>query len=295
MKCTRCWQNQIIVRTVFKMLQRLSHFIIGVLFIIFACSVSILLVDSFQGVDISAPTTDTQWSCLRDTINTSFGIIRIYRSIGEMDDNAVDNLYKAYNAGIRDLGVYLFPCIASSSYAILHNITCQSPKQQIINTAQYLASNNILFDLNNQLHANKKTIYLNRLWLDIEDENPSKYYDANVTVNQNFIYELISTGKKMNIPIGIYTTRTYWTQIMNGITDYSKQYDYDDGGDYIYPLWYPRYDHIDSMDFFEPFSGWDEALIKQTGGSVSYCGLAQIDTDYKDDYRDKRKMQDLKT
>lgn len=276
------------------MLQRLGDFIIGVLFvIIFSCSISVLLVNGSKGVDSSVLTTDTQWSCLRDTMNTSFGIIRIYRSIGEMDDNAVDSLYKAYNAGIRDLGVYFFPCISTSSYAILHNITCQSPTQQIIDTVQYLATNNILFDSNmidQQLYANKKVIFLNRLWLDIEDENPSKYFDSNTTVNQNFMNELISMGKKMSIPIGIYTTRTYWAQIMNGTTDYSIQYDYDDGGDYIYPLWYPRYDHIDSMDFFEPFSGWDEVYIKQTGGNVGYCGIAQIDADYKDDYRNKRKI-----
>lgn len=247
-----------------------------------------------QGVDVSIATTDTQWSCLRDTMNTSFGIIRIYRSIGEMDDNAVDSLYKAYNAGIRDLGVYLFPCIATSSYTILHNITCQSPTQQIIDTVQYLSSNNIFFYLNisdHQLYANKKAIFLNRLWLDIEDENPSKYYDRNTTINQNFIDELISVGKKMNIPIGIYTTRTYWTQIMNGTTNYSIHYDDDGSSDYyIYPLWYPRYDHIDSMDFFTPFSGWDEALIKQTGGNVGYCGIGQIDADYKDDYKNKLKI-----
>ena len=59
---------------------------------------------------------------------------------------------------------------------------------------------------------------------------------------------------------------------MGGITDYSK-----------YPLWYPRYDAIDNMDFFVPFSGWETVNIKQTGGSTYLCNISQVDNDYKED------------
>ena len=47
-----------------------------------------------------------------------------------------------------------------------------------------------------------------------------------------------------------------------------------------YPLWYPRYDGVNSMDFFVPFADFTEVLIKQTGGDVGYCGITQVDSDY---------------
>ena len=37
------------------------------------------------------------------------------------------------------------------------------------------------------------------------------------------------------------------------------------------------------MDFFQPFSGWEKANVKQTGGDVGYCGISQVDSDYSED------------
>jgi hypothetical protein len=54
-------------------------------------------------------------------------------------------------------------------------------------------------------------------------------------------------------------------------------------GRYVYPLWYPRYDGVNSMDFFSPFAGWDSVMIKQTGGDVGYCSISQVDSDYMED------------
>ena len=129
------------------------------------------------------------------------------------------------------------------------------------------------------------------------DETPSKYFDPNVIVNQNALAQMVATAQEHAVALGIYTTKTYWTNIMGGIEGYS-----------IYPLWYlfilyinfyrlfgmtlrsivllnryPRYDGVDSMDFFEPFAGWANATIKQTGGDVGYCGISQVDSDYCND------------
>ena len=76
---------------------------------------------------------------------------------------------------------------------------------------------------------------------------------------------------EMNIPMGIYATKTYWENIMGNIEGYG-----------IYPLWYPRYDGVNSMEFFEPFADFDHVEIKQTGGDVGYCGITQVDSDYTD-------------
>ena len=51
----------------------------------------------------------------------------------------------------------------------------------------------------------------------------------------------------------------------------------------IYPLWYPRYDGVSSMDFFSPFAGWDKATIKQLQGDVDSSCSISVDVDYMED------------
>ena len=96
-----------------------------------------------------------------------------------------------------------------------------------------------------------------RIWLDIEDEDPSKYYDSDVSVNQAAIADMVHAAEVEGVYVGVYTTKTYWTNIMGGVEDYAQ-----------YPLWYPRYDGENSMDFFEPFAGWERVYIKQTAGDA---------------------------
>ena len=97
-----------------------------------------------------------------------------------------------------------------------------------------------------------------------------KYY-SDPAVNQKFIEEMVTALQKSRVPVGIYTTKTYWAQIMNNDMNwnYGK-----------YPLWYPRYDAINSFDFFAPFAAWNNVDIKQTGGDVGYCGVSQVDSDF---------------
>lgn len=49
------------------------------------------------------------------------------------------------------------------------------------------------------------------------------------------------------------------------------------------PSRYPRYDGVDSMDFFSPFGGWTSVAIKQTAGDSGMCGISQVDTDYAEE------------
>jgi hypothetical protein len=81
--------------------------------------------------------------------------------------------------------------------------------------------------------------------------------------------ELVASLEKYNVPVGIYTTKTYWTQIMNNDMNYGQ-----------YQLWYPRYDGVNSFDFFAPFAAWDHVDIKQTAGDAPLCSLTQVDTDF---------------
>lgn len=242
----------------------------GFLFSALLVVLAVLAVECRNGVDLSIPCDETAWSCLKNS-GISFGKVRVYRSVGQLDTNAPASLKSAHSAGMTDLDAYIFPCITTSPYNVAHNITCKSAADQFLESVNYLAKDGITFQ------HRKGEVFLSRMWLDIEDENPSKYYDVDPAVNQAFIKEMTETAKKINVPVGIYTTKTYWSQIMADTEDYSTK---NKLGNYEYPLWYPRYDGVDSMDFFAAFGGWESVLIKQTGGDVGLCGLSQVDSNY---------------
>lgn len=127
-------------------------------------------------------------------------------------------------------------------------------------TIAYLESNGVHVRRHDKDTASAGEVSVGRMWLDIEDEDPSQYYDTDITVNQAAVSDLIAAAELEGVRVGIYTTKTYWNRIMGGVEGYSQ-----------YPLWYPRYDGENSMDFFEPFSGWERAAIKQTAGDAGLC------------------------
>ena len=110
------------------------------------------------------------------------------------------------------------------------------------------------------------------MWIDIEDEVPSKYYSTNTTQNVEFITQMRNYLESLGAEVGIYTTSTYWKNIMDNETGFGSL-----------KLWYPRYDQMNSMGFFSPFADFTSVYIKQTQGNTGTCGLSQVDSDYMDD------------
>jgi hypothetical protein len=223
------------------------------------------------GVDTSVLTKTDTWDCLIYDHNISYAKVRVYRSVGEVDENCPETLSSAYEAGIKDLDVYIFPCISSSKYSTSNSIFCETPADQIRLSIQYLEENGITVYRKGDRNSKSATVTVSRFWFDIEDEDPSKYFDVNPTVNQAILAEMTAAGEAENIELGIYTTKTYWEKIMGNVLGY--------GG---YPLWYPRYDGVNSMEFFVPFADFTEVQVKQTGGDVGYCGITQVDSNYMD-------------
>jgi hypothetical protein len=223
------------------------------------------------GVDTSVLTNTETWSCLMSDHNISYAKIRVYRSVGKVDDNCPSTLASAYAAGLKDLDVYIFPCVSSSKYSTSNGITCESPAEQIRHSIQHLEDNGITVyrkDISSKTTTTTAPVVY-RFWFDIEDEDPSTYFDSDPVVNQNLLAELTAAGEAENIELGIYTTKTYWEKIMGNVVGYGS-----------YPLWYPRYDGVDSLEFFVPFADFTEVQVKQTGGDVGYCGVTQVDSNY---------------
>ena len=181
------------------------------------------------GVDISVRTTSADWACLKNTKNIDYAIVRMYRNVGLVDSNGTTSLALALGAGITDLGAYMFPCVTSSAYAISHNITCPSAAEQVDMTMKALSAANVIFSSQKTPETPENAVVLNRMWLDIEDESPPKYFDASPSVNTQLMAAMVAALEAYKVPVGIYSTKTYWQNIMGNIEGYSK-----------YPLWYPR-------------------------------------------------------
>jgi hypothetical protein len=229
-----------------------------------------------RGADLSVPCDEDQWACLKEA-GVNFGLVRAFRSIGEVDKNSPSTIHAAHQAGISNLHVYMFPCVPSSNYNVANNVTCPSPEMQVEKTVNFLLKNQIrIRRQHEELDGHENEVVALRLWFDVEDEtNPTKYFDDDVQVNQNFMKQLQMQAVKMDIPIGVYTTKTYWSNIMGDSNAFGDT-----------PLWYPKWDGIDDMSFFTPFGGWQRCAVKQTVGNAqsaqggALCGLAQVDLDY---------------
>jgi len=238
---------------------------------IFLCG--LVTAFGYAGVDLSVATTLNDWQCLASDHNVTYAIIRVYRSVGLVDSNSPNTIHTAASAGIKDIGVYMFPCMQTSPYATANKVVCVEPEQQVIDTVNFLKENKVIVGHSKDAKSlNTGYTLVNRIWLDVEDEDPSRYYDNDPVKNQEFMARVVAQLEKMNIPVGIYTTKTYWQNIMGNILGYGEKY----------PLWYPRYDDIATLDFYVPFADFNEVKIKQTAGDSGFCGISQVDNDYRE-------------
>ena len=150
----------------------MSHFIRIVVVVV----TLLVAVTARSGVDLSVLTDATTWNCLVSQQNVSFAVIRAYRSSGVVDINSANSIQLATNAGVKTVDAYMFPCISTSPYSQSHNVTCDSAEKQVADTLGFLASKGVS---PSNLEYNQRTkATFGRMWIDIEDENPSKYFDT---------------------------------------------------------------------------------------------------------------------
>jgi len=245
-----------------------SHVIILVVVLLFYT----YRCDAALGFDLSVASEQTDWECLLDN-SATFGIVRLYRNLGKIDTNSAKSI-NAANSVLSTIDGYMFPCLTQSPYSIANNITCESAANQVKHTLQYLAEEGIWV---NNSSLSPQPFFpilstLGRIWIDVEDEVPSKYFSPVVADNTAFMTDIVTALQSYGIEVGIYTTKTYWANIMNN----EKGYGY-------LKLWYPHYDGINNMDFAAdvlPFADFTSVYIKQTGGDVGLCNLSQVDSNF---------------
>lgn len=111
----------------------------------------------------------------------SYIIVVGYRSYGQVDMHAAQNVKNAWDGGMKSVDVSLFPCV-----------TCGNPKDQATALVEAL-----------------KGLQYGTIWIIIE-----KLKWSSRLINIKFILEMVDQLKRLNQNVGIYTNSTNWESIM---------------------------------------------------------------------------------
>jgi hypothetical protein len=156
--------------------------------------------------------------------------------------------------------------------------------------------------------SGRRNTTVQRLFVNVEDETPNRYFNGDARVNLRFLADLANEASRHGVQLGVYTTRKDWFNVMTTAT-VNRTVSVDSNGrstttqtravSYLLsngtssstnpfsalPLWLPRYDARASMAFFEPFADWTEVFMKQTSGgaaSLRRVGTSRVCTDFKE-------------
>jgi len=80
----------------------------AVLMCVVVMAACVSTVSAVKGVDVSSATMPDAFQCLRKN-GYDYAIIRAWQSNGVPDPNGPHTVYNAWDGGMRDVDVYLFP------------------------------------------------------------------------------------------------------------------------------------------------------------------------------------------
>lgn len=95
--------------------------------------------------------------------------------------------------------------------------------------------------------------------------------------NVKFMLELQHEAVRHGVQLGIYTSKNEWLNIMTAPVDGQIRYPVDAAAlnhtatnpFNDLPLWTPRFDSVNSMDFYAPFGDWARVFMKEVSGSTT--------------------------
>ena len=207
--------------------------------ILFVVAAAFVAEASTHGIDCAYEYPQSSWNCLHNEQGIDFAIIRCYQSLGHVDPNCAASVQKAWNAGMKHVDLYMFPCPK-----------CGSAAKQVTQLHDYVTANNVKFGM---------------VWLDIEGPQ----YWMSQSNNRAFYNELAAKTKELfgSNKWGVYTNKNGWESIMGAWTpSLSCQ------------LWHAYWDNKDSLAGFTPFDGWKSRAMKQYKGDTKLCSM-DVDLD----------------
>ena len=113
--------------------------------VIFAV-VLLQVCDGSIGVSLSKALDKSGWEALVATTPTiSSGAVHILFYNGSINQHAPSTIRAGWNANIRDLSVYMHPCMNTSVYSVQNNVPCGTVKEQFESILDTMTNNNIDF------------------------------------------------------------------------------------------------------------------------------------------------------
>ena len=84
------------------------------------------LVQSRIGINYDSMLSTDDWSSLLGPSSSKpqFAIIHAYFYNNTLNQNAIKNIGNAWLSGIRDISIYVYPCISSSVYSQSSDLKC---------------------------------------------------------------------------------------------------------------------------------------------------------------------------
>lgn len=284
--------------------------------LVILCYCAICSTGGRIGVDLSEGITDSsQWQSIlpvNQPLKDAFALVHLQFFNNSYNARAIPIIKTAWQAGISDISVYIYPCVVNNTAYDTAPYTCPPPSQQLQNIENYLNSHDVHFrsynftnngsftssyqydrsipswNISHFKAINSSSIYLQTLYVNIEDTSPNSFFSSNHSENVAFLKALIETAESKGIEMGIYTTLRDWrgvmadatTTVQTGVNLYNISnvnyiYRFNNFIESINPfhrlkLWLPRYDNNPSMSFYTTsMADWQEVYIKQyTGGST---------------------------
>lgn len=143
---------------------------------------------SSYGTDVSQPVSVSDYSCMKSN-GFTYTVVRGYQQSNHVDPNAAQTIANAWNGGMDEVEVYLFPCP-----------TCGNPEAQMDNLIDGLVGSTY-----------------GMIWLDIEGPD---YWYSSTSSNIEFIQGLVNEGNARGVKLGIYTGNSQWTPITGSTTQF---------------------------------------------------------------------------
>lgn len=102
--------------------------------------------NSLSGVDLSVLMSESDWTTEKiSQPDLSFSVNHILFYNYTINNDGLESILTAWDNGIQDISVYMYPCIATSVYANSNDINCGSARDQFMLVFGLLNSSNVQF------------------------------------------------------------------------------------------------------------------------------------------------------
>ena len=126
----------------------LIYIIISLLLIWSSVQDIVSRVSAYKGVDLSAVLHNDDWNAYMKAFSANpvdFAVIRIYNDNATVVGTAPKTIIGAYHAGIKNISLYMFPCIAGSRWTAEKGLKCPPATEQLDEIVHFLRINGIQF------------------------------------------------------------------------------------------------------------------------------------------------------